>query len=59
MGRMRVVVVALESSQSLDVLGPVEVFQAASRIAAQRGLAWATRSRSSRRAAVASRSPTG
>ena len=36
---MRTVVMALESTQSLDVLGPVEVLQAASRIAAQRGLA--------------------
>jgi transcriptional regulator GlxA family with amidase domain len=35
---MRTVVMALESTQSLDVLGPVEVLQAASRIAAQRGL---------------------
>ncbi len=36
---MRTVVLALESSQSLDVLGPVEVLQAATRIAAQRGRA--------------------
>jgi transcriptional regulator GlxA family with amidase domain len=35
---MHTVVMALESTQSLDVLGPVEVFQAASRIAGQRGL---------------------
>jgi len=36
MASMRVVVLALGSSQSLDVLGPVEVFDAASRIAAAR-----------------------
>jgi transcriptional regulator GlxA family with amidase domain len=36
---MRVVVLALESSQSLDVLGPVEVFAGATAIAAARGLA--------------------
>jgi transcriptional regulator GlxA family with amidase domain len=37
MKRMRVVVVALGSTQSLDVLGPVEVFQSASQLAATRG----------------------
>jgi transcriptional regulator GlxA family with amidase domain len=36
MGGMRVVVLALECSQSLDVLGPVEVFAGASRIAGAR-----------------------
>jgi transcriptional regulator GlxA family with amidase domain len=34
---MRVVVLALEPTQSLDVLGPVEVFSAASRIASLEG----------------------
>jgi transcriptional regulator GlxA family with amidase domain len=34
---MRVVVLALESSQSLDVVGPVEVFDAASQLAPDRG----------------------
>ena len=31
---MRIVVLALEDTQSLDVLGPVEVFDAASRLGA-------------------------
>jgi transcriptional regulator GlxA family with amidase domain len=35
---MRVVVLAMEGTQSLDVSGPVEVFDAAGRIAAARGL---------------------
>jgi transcriptional regulator GlxA family with amidase domain len=39
---MRVVVMALESTQSLDILGPVEVFQGASRIAERRGVAGAS-----------------
>src|SRR4051812_25156760 len=36
---MRVVVLAVDGSQSLDILGPVEVLAAASRIAAARGAA--------------------
>src|SRR3954467_14007231 len=38
MRRMRVVVLAVDGTQSLDVLGPVEVLHAATRIATARGL---------------------
>lgn len=39
MRRMRVVVLALPAAQSLDIVGPVEVFDGAAQLAASRGLA--------------------